>query len=151
MIHTVANSITELTGEYWQAPLPQPHTIGVGTVYPRSTASVCRGKPHTNHDSYTLAVTLGAATTLAHTSEHVITVMRWNTSLVRLFGLQSVAIDPSRLDPQGGSLRTGICPSTGMAQWLGSSFGSLKCNNVMPQVIGRSGLEWAGRRGSLPS
>ena len=63
-----------------------PHR-GVGTVYPGSTTSIGRVKPHTNLDTSTLAMTLGATTTLAHTSELVITTIRPNTSLAQLFRL----------------------------------------------------------------
>ena len=98
-LDAITNSIMEFSRRvYLLAPLPRPHTFGVGTIYPGSTTSISRGEMHTNHNTPTLAVTLGA-TTLAHTSELVITIMRWNTSLVRLFGLQSAAIDPSRSDP----------------------------------------------------
>ena len=114
----------------------------MGTVYPGSTTSIGRVKLHTILDTSTLAVTLGTTTTLSHTSELVITTMRWNTSLecpgVRLFGLQSAAIDLSRSDPQGGSLRTGIEPPIGMALWLGSSVSFSETYNAIPQVVGWS-------------
>ena len=124
------------------APLPRPHTVWVGTVYPGSTTSIGRDELHTNHDTSTLAVTLGATTTLVHTSELVITIMRRNTSLAQLFGLWSAVIDPSRSDPRDRSLRTGIRHPTGFSPWLESSVRSLKHNNVRLEVIGRSSLEW---------
>ena len=65
---------------------------------------------------------------------------RQNTSLAPLFELQSVAIDPSRSDPRGGSLRTGIDPPIGMAPWLGSSVLFPDTHNAIPEVVGRSGL-----------
>ena len=64
---------------------PTPHHW-VSTVYPRSTASIGRVELNSNQDASTLAVTLGAATALAYMSVHVITIMRWNNSLARLFG-----------------------------------------------------------------
>ena len=114
-LDSIANSVMEFGRRvHLPAPLPRPHTIGVGIVYPGSTTSVGRGEPHTNHNISTLAVTLAATTTLAHTSQLVIRIMKRNTSLARLFGcsLWPLTLLNWTLVVY---LRTGIHPPIGMA------------------------------------